>query len=182
MKRLSISFLLLFGLLCTYAAEPFIVFNRTEAAFPVVSGGKPCPILVDGNEDSAILIAVKNLQEDFLRVTGTKAEAVNAPTANQHILVGSVTSPFIKRLFKDGKLDKKELKGKNEKYIIQTVDQPTEGVDRALVIAGSDRRGTVYGIYELSRQMGVSPWYWWMDVPVTKQTEVYAQAGSYTDG
>ena len=182
MKRLSISFLLLFGLLYTYAAEPFIVFNRTDAAFPVVSGGKPCPILVDSNEDSAILIAVQNLQEDFLRVTGTKAEAANTPAANQYILVGSVTSPYIKQLFKDGKLDKKELEGKNEKYIIQTVDQPTEGVDRALVIAGSDRRGTVYGIYELSEQMGVSPWYWWMDVPVAKQTEVYAKAGSYTDG
>lgn len=182
MKRLSISFLLLFGLLYTYAAEPFIVFNRTDAAFPVVSGGKPCPILVDSNEDSAILIAVQNLQEDFLRVTGTKAEAANTPAANQYILVGSVTSPYIKQLFKDGKLDKKELEGKNEKYIIQTVDQPMEGVDRALVIAGSDRRGTVYGIYELSEQMGVSPWYWWMDVPVTKRAEVYAQAGSYTDG
>ena len=150
MKRLSISFLLLSCLLCAYAAEPFIVFNRTDTAFPVVSGGKPCPILVDSNEDSAILIAVQNLQEDFLRVTGTKAEAANTPTASQYILVGSVESPFIKQLFKDGKLDKKELEGKNEKYIIQTVEQPAKGIDRALVIAGSDRRGTVYGIYELS--------------------------------
>lgn len=182
MKRLSISFLFLFGMLCTYAAEPFIVFTKTEAAFPVVSGGKPCPILVDGNEDKAILIAVQNLQEDLLRVSGTKAETASTPTASQYILVGSVESPYIKRLFKDGKLNKKELQGKNEKYVIQTVDQPMKGVDRALVIAGSDRRGTVYGIYELSKQMGVSPWYWWMDVPVVKRTDVYAKRGSYTDG
>ena len=182
MKRLSISFLFLFSLLCTYAASPFIVFSRTDATFPVVSDGNPCPVLVDGNEDKAILIAVKSLQEDFLRVSGKKAEVVNRPTDNQYILVGSVKSPYIKQLFKAGKLNKKDLEGKNEKYIIQTVDRPTKGVDRALVIAGSDRRGTVYGIYELSKQMGVSPWYWWMDVPVTKRTDVYAKNGSYTDG
>ena len=153
--------------------------------------------------DKAILIAVQNLQEDLLRVSGTKAETASTPTASQYILVGSVESPYIKRLFKDGKLNKKELQGKNEKYVIQTVDQPMKGVDRALVIAGSDRRGTVYGIYELSKQMGVSPWYWWMDVygiyelskqmgvspwywwmdvPVVKRTDVYAKQGSYTDG
>ena len=182
MKRLSISFLFLFGMLCTYAAEPFIVFTKTESAFPVVSGGKPCSILVDDDEDKAILIAVQNLQEDLLRVSGTKAETASTPTASQCILVGSVESPYIKQLFKDGKLNKKELQGKNEKYIIQTIDQPMKGVDRALVIAGSDRRGTVYGIYELSKQMGVSPWYWWMDVPVVKRTDVYAKQGSYTDG
>lgn len=127
MKRLSISFLFLFGMLCTYAAEPFIVFTKTEAAFPVVSGGKPCPILVDGNEDKAILIAVQNLQEDLLRMSGTKAETASTPTASQYILVGSVESPYIKRLFKDGKLNKKELQGKNEKYVIQTIDQPMKG-------------------------------------------------------
>lgn len=54
---------------------------------------------------------------------------------------------------------KAELKGRNEKYIIKTIENPLEGVDEALVIAGSDRRGTVYGVYEISEQIGVSPWY-----------------------
>lgn len=182
MKKLSALLGLLLGVLYAYAAEPFITFKKTEGAFPVVGNGQPCTILVDKNENSAILIAVKNLQEDFLRVTGKKAETVNTPSDGRYILVGSIESPFIKQLFKAGKLNRKDLEGKNEKYVIQTVDQPLEGVEQALVIAGSDRRGTVYGIYELSRQMGVSPWYWWMDVPVTRQTEVYAQAGVYTDG
>ena len=69
----------------------------------------------------------------------------------------------------------KDLKGKREKYIITTIDGQ-------LVIAGSDRRGTVYGIYELSQQMGVSPWYWWMDVPVLKRNYVGVLPGQYTDG
>ena len=57
-----------------------------------------------------------------------------------------------------GKIDKKELDGKNEKYILQLIANPCEGIDEAVVIIGSDRRGTIYGIYELSEQMGVSPW------------------------
>ena len=67
------------------------------------------------------------------------------------------------------------MKGKCEKYIITTVDG-------RLVVAGSDKRGTIYGIYELSRQMGVSPWYYWADVPVVRRDAVYALPGLYTDG
>ena len=126
MKKLSALLGLLLGVLYAYAAEPFITFKKTEGAFPVVGNGQPCTILVDKNENSAILIAVKNLQEDFLRVTGKKAETVNTPSDGRYILVGSIESPFIKQLFKAGKLNRKDLEGKNEKYVIQTVDQPLE--------------------------------------------------------
>ena len=61
------------------------------------------------------------------------------------------------------------LQGKNEQYLITCVKQPFEDVEEALVIVGSDRRGTIYGTYELSEQIGVSPWYWWADVPVAKK-------------
>ena len=115
MKKLSALLGLLLGVLYAYAAEPFITFKKTEGAFPVVGNGQPCTILVDKNENSAILIAVKNLQEDFLRVTGKKAETVNTPSDGRYILVGSIESPFIKQLFKAGKLNRKDLEGKNEK-------------------------------------------------------------------
>ena len=72
------------------------------------------------------------------------------------------------------------MKGKNT--ILSVVDNPLDGVDRAVVIAGSDRRGAVYGIYELSRQMGVSPWYWWMDVHVEHREHVAVMDGVFTDG
>ena len=118
-----------------------------------------------------------------MRVTGKKAVSMTAPgSERQYIIIGSMESPVIKNLFKAKKMDKKALAGKNEKYIIQVVEQPQDGIDRALVLAGSDKRGTIYGIYELSEQMGVSPWYWWMDVPVQKQKNVYARPGIYTDG
>jgi hypothetical protein len=56
------------------------------------------------------------------------------------------------------------------------------GIESALVIAGSDKRGTIYGIYDLSEQMGVSPWYWWADVPVAKKENVFVMPGTFTKG
>ena len=67
------------------------------------------------------------------------------------------------------------LKGKREKFIITLTDGQ-------LVIAGSDRRGTIYGIYELSQQMGVSPWYDWADVPIEHHDSIFVNKGIYTDG
>jgi len=88
----------------------------------------------------------------------------------------------MKMLFSRKKIDRKALLGKKEKYLLQVVSNPVEGVSEALVIAGSDRRGAIYGIYELSRQIGVSPWYWWMDVPVEVHSDIVVRKGSYTDG
>ena len=67
--------------------------------------------------------------------------------------------------------------GKWESFLIQVVPNPMPGVDERLVIAGSDKRGTIYGIYELSEQIGVSPWYWWADVPVETQSAAFRQSG-----
>ncbi|MBP1664144.1 MAG: hypothetical protein H6Q19_1284, partial [Bacteroidetes bacterium] len=85
-------------------------------------------------------------------------------------------------MVKDGKITKNDLQGKREKFIIQTLENPFEGTDKALVIAGSDMRGTIYGIYELSRQIGISPWYFWADVPVVKSENLYIKRGKYTAG
>ena len=71
------------------------------------------------------------------------------------------------------------LPGRWEAYVRQTVDHPLPNVDRALVIAGSDKRGTIYGIYEISQQIGVSPWYWWADVPVRHRDALFVRAGKY---
>lgn len=54
--------------------------------------------------------------------------------------------------------------------------------DNGIVILGSDKRGTIYGIYELSRQLGVSPWYWMADAPIARHSEVWLKPGVYTDG
>jgi len=76
-----------------------------------------------------------------------------------------------------GKLDVSGIKGKWDGYMIETVVDPFPGVERALVIAGNDKRGTIYGIYHLSEQIGVSPWYWWADVPVKPRNELHVKPG-----
>src|SRR5690606_24138974 len=96
------------------------------------------------------------------------------------VLIGTVgQSAVIDQLIAEGKLDGKELAGQWETFVIQTVEQPLEGVERALVIAGSDRRGTAFGVFEVSEQIGVSPWYWWADVPAVQREALAIKAGTY---
>src|SRR5690606_11291389 len=91
-------------------------------------------------------------------------------------------SALLDQLVKAGRIDVSEIEGKWEAHLNQVVDNPWPGIERALVIAGSDKRGTIYGIYELSEQIGVSPWYFWADVPVEQRDALYVQAGRRVQG
>lgn len=163
------------------AAERFV--GNEPTGFAWIERGKACPLLVDAQEDKGILRAVGNLLADVQRVTGMTPELINAPIGKRMLVVGSIEgSSWIRQLLQAGKISAEELQGKREKYILCTLKQPLEGVDEAVVIAGSDKRGTIYGIYELSRQMGVSPWYYWADVPIEKHESLYIKEGIYTDG
>ena len=149
------------------AADKFITFQSAPGTWQL----KDITISFADGEHSCVQLAVANLQTDFEKVTGVKPQRGET---NANILVGTVgTNPQIDQWVKSGVL--RDLKGKTEKYIIKTIGQQ-------LVIAGSDKRGTVYGIYELSKQIGVSPWYYWADVPVEKHTSLYIKEGEYTDG
>ena len=81
-----------------------------------------------------------------------------------------------------GKLDVREIQGRWESFLTEVVDSPLPGIDRALVIAGSDRRGTIYGLYDVSAQIGVSPWYWWADVPVVERDALFVEPGRRVHG
>ena len=169
MKRsLIITFSLLLALTMS-AAEQFVVFKASADVLPLQGAG----ISFEGKEHSCVQRAVANLQQDFLRVTG-KAALSGASGNSGTILIGTVgVNKQIDQWVKKGEL--RDLKGKTEKYIIKTIGDQ-------LVIAGSDKRGTVFGIYELSKQMGISPWYYWADVPVEKHDAIYVKRGEYTDG
>lgn len=129
---------------------------------------------LDPADLKGVSIAARNLATDIGKVCG--AEATVGRHADAKIVVGTIGhSAGIDRLASLGVINAKDLKGKCEKYIITTTGNQ-------VVIAGSDRRGTIYGIYELSRQIGVSPWYWWADVPVEHHERIYIKGGTYTDG
>ena len=149
------------------AAETFVSFSPQNGFWQLNAP----TIFYANTEHSCVRLAADNLMRDFEAVTGQRPALREAePT----ILIGTVgANRQIDQWVKEGKLS--NLKGKTEKYIIKTIGNQ-------LVIAGSDKRGTVYGIYELSRQIGVSPWYYWADVPVEKHETIYIQAGEYTDG
>ncbi|MBB4045255.1 hypothetical protein GGR06_003066 [Bacteroides reticulotermitis] len=164
------------------ATDTFVSLAPSSGCFRLIEKGEPTSILLDANEDEGVRMAIDNLQQDISRVCGTMPAIRTNPDKRRFLLIGSFSTPLIQQLFQNGKLPKDELEGKNEKYILQTIANPIEGVDEAVVIAGSDKRGTIYGIYELSKQLGVSPWYWWADVPVVQQQNVYIQPGVYTDG
>lgn len=150
--------------------------------FTLVEKGTPNTILVDEQEDIGVMIAAKNLQNDFEKVTGKAAELLFEPGVKRMIIVGTLQSRYIKALAKSKKIDVSGLNGKREKYLLTVVPAPLKGVDEALVIVGSDKRGTIYGIYELSEQIGVSPWYDWADVPVKHQENLSIARGNYTAG
>ena len=163
------------------AAERFVA--NEGSGFVWIQQGKAYPILIDPQEDKGVVRAVVNLQTDAGKVTGVTPEIINSASGRRMLIVGSIeNSSWIKQLLQSGKINAADLQGKREKYILQTVKNPIGGVEEAVVIAGSDKRGTIYGIYELARQMGVSPWYFWADVPVEKHDVISIKEGIYTDG
>ena len=181
MRKLMLLLCLSLGLTVA-AADGFVAFKAESGYFPLIKNGIPCEVVIDAQEIEGVRMAAENLLQDISRVCGNKPALVNTAGGKRSVIIGSYDTPLIQQLVKAGKIDGNSLKGKNEKYILQVVSSPMQGIDEALVIAGSDKRGTVYGIYELSGQIGVSPWYWWADVPVVQQKDVYIAQGIYTDG
>ncbi|MGC5743782.1 glycosyl hydrolase 115 family protein [Chryseobacterium sp. NFX27] len=188
MNRLPILFLfvLLFGAcLNVQATEPFITTKKNNDAILLKDKSVKISLFTNNNIDAGILRAVKNLQSDFKKVTGEQPNMLNRISGinSPLIIIGTVgTKSVIDDLIKQKKIDGKSLNGKTEKYIIQNVSNPFPGVSEAIVIAGSDKRGTIYGIYEVSQQIGVSPWNYWADVPVETKENLYFKKGIYTDG
>lgn len=150
--------------------------------FTLIEQSKPTSILIAPDEMKGVRIAAENLQADFARVCNNRADLNTSASQSRCIIVGSQKSQYIQKMFKARKLNAADLKNKVEKYIMTVVQNPLPGIDEALVIAGSDMRGTIYGIYELSEQLGVSPWYDWMDVPVVHQDNLSIANGTYTAG
>jgi len=146
-------------------------------AFPMISPSGVPAIVLDSTDARGIDIAARNFANDMQMVSGTMPEIRSSITDGLQIIVGTADSRHIKDLAKKKKVDLKPLKGAVEKYQISFISDP-----EAIVVAGSDRRGAIYGLYELSEQIGVSPWYWWADVPVVHKAELYLKKDTYTAG
>ena len=161
-------------------ALAMLTATAQQTRFCIAQDSKTAPILVDTNDWKGVIRAAQDLGDDVRKVTGTPSQVVETSqllTLNSQlstvnsILVGTIgKSKLIDQLIKQKKIDVKQVRGQWESYLIDVVDGH-------LVIAGSDKRGTIYGIYEISQRIGVSPWYWMADAPVVHHDEVYYDAG-----
>jgi Glycosyl hydrolase family 67 N-terminus. len=156
-------------------SQNFITEKNEPNSFPIVSSGIATKIYVDNNEEVVVQKAAAFLQSDIEKVTGKRPEIIHSISpAKNIIIIGTLKTPAIAG-FDNFKKINTDLKGKWETFKLQTVSHPTKQIDNALLIVGSDKRGAAFGVFELSKQIGVSPWYWWADVPVEKKTELFVQ-------
>ncbi len=183
MKRISLLLLLFsFTVYCTaqsdntaLLAPPQYIQNvASPNSFQITGNGKSAQIFVDPGDWKGVMRAATDLGDDVRKVSNTAAELVQRTNfIKGSILIGTIgKSAIIDQLVASKKIDVSEVKDKWESFLIQTVDGN-------LVIAGSDKRGTIFGIYDVSEKIGVSPWYWWADAPVKKSKSLYVKAGKY---
>ena len=150
----------------------------------LIEAGRPAALYADPADDAGVLRAVRDLQADLGRVSGGSAalELGALPSSGPAVIVGTLgQSRLVDRLVAEGKLDTTGVSGQWEAFLQQTVEAPLPGVDRALVIAGSDRRGTIFGVYDLAEAIGVSPWHFWADVPVERHADLYVSPGRHVE-
>ncbi len=146
----------------------YVSATPVQGGFVLYTSEKAAPMVVSDADWPGVVRAVGDLSADVGRVTGHAAPVLKDAAAAKDgdvVLIGTIgKSPLIDALVKAKKLDVSGIAGKWESAVTTIVERPMPGVRRALVIAGADKRGTIYGIYDLSEQIGVSPWYWWADV------------------
>ncbi len=161
-----------FFLCIAVLASDFAVGQKS--AFPIVTSKVKISIVYDNHSAKLDSIAANLLAEDIEKVTSYKPEVITdiSKAKGNIIVIGNIQSRLIRNFISVQSPVHKNLAGKWECFAFKTIDKPRTGISKALVIAGSDARGTAYGVFTLSQKIGVSPWYWWADVPVKKQIEL----------
>ncbi|HEY4150135.1 MAG TPA: glycosyl hydrolase 115 family protein, partial [Chitinophagaceae bacterium] len=183
---MSVSFLLMLLPAGAQDSTAFAIgFSYRPSDFPLAGKGKAATIYVEPGTAKVVSIAATALQQDIKEVSGIRPALQNQlpATGGYAVIIGTLgNGGWVDDLSKKGKLHSAVINGKWESFIISVVNEPFAGIPQALVIAGSDPRGTAFGVFELSRIMGVSPWTWWADVHPARYTEMYVAPASYVQG
>jgi hypothetical protein len=154
-------------------ADEWVQAAARAGDFPLAAGGMAATIVTDPADYEVVRIAAADLRTDIGRVTGAREGAA------AQLWIGTLgRNAAIDALVAARRIDVRKLKGAWESFLIVTVEKPAPGVARALVIVGSDRRGTAYGAYEVSRAIGVSPWHWWADATPRHRDALYVARGT----
>lgn len=162
------------------AAPAAVCEARGDGGLALIERGTPLPVLVDAGDFTAVQRAAQALRDDLAAVAGNPADG--AANSGMAVIAGTLGhSARIDRIVRDRAIDTTGVAGTWEAYLLQVVDDPEPGIDRALLVVGADRRGTAFGLYELSRRIGVSPWTWWADVPPPVRPTLHVAPGRFVD-
>jgi hypothetical protein len=164
----------------------YIATQDGPGRFALAVDGQPAPWFVSSEDYPGVSRVARMLQTDVGRVVGAEPQLSTGddkPAGKAVVIVGTLgRSELVDRLAASGMLDVRGFAGRWETFVIQTLENPLPGVEHALVIAGSDKRGTIFGMFDLAAAIGVSPWHWWADVPVRRQPSLYVLSGRHTRG
>jgi len=153
--------------------------TRSAGSLALIDRGAPVQVLVDEDDFAAVHRAAEALRGDLAAVSGSSDDATGTRTA---IIAGTLgQSARIDRIVREHGIDTAGVDGVWEAYLLQVVEKPEPGIDRALIVVGADRRGAAFGLYELSRRIGVSPWTWWADVPPPRRATLHVAPGRFVD-
>lgn len=149
-----------------------VVFSQESIDFSLISEGHITSVFIDKNDNKVVEIASNLLVDDVFKVSGKRLK-INGSATKTAVIAGTLgNSKWIDKLVSNGRINVLDIKGKWETYKIQVVKNPTKDIEKALVIVGSDRRATAFGLLEVSRMIGVSPWEWWADVTPNKKENI----------
>lgn len=159
----------------------YVVEQATPGAMPLATPKYSASIYVDSGDHAGVQRAAKDLQQDIERVTGKRPKLLSdeQQLSGSVVIVGTVgQSPLLDRLVSEGRLDISNIRERWDAYHVELVSSPFPGVEKAFVIAGANKRGAAYGVYDLSQQIGVSPWYYWADVTPEHKQSLFVAAGT----
>jgi hypothetical protein len=162
--------------------ESLVTTEHSTGSFTLVHVGVSAPLCYSSQDYAGVIRVAGEFQSDIFSVTQARPEIYkdSLPTVDEIVLIGTAgKNSLIDKLVQEKKLNLDDVVGRWDKFVIQVVENPFPHINRALVIVGSNKRGTIYGMYELSEKIGVSPWHWWADVPVKPSANLFVKPGRY---
>ena len=170
MKRLFLFIALyLFTLSGLAETHQTLKVSSESGHFPLYSKNRAATVVVAQGEPITVRRVATLFADDVERVTGCRPSVSSKGDKGAVIIATIGHNAYVDGLIRKGRLDVSQIRGGWEQFVIREVDG-------RLIIVGSDRRGAAYGVFTLSEKMGVSPWYWWADVPVSHRDAVYVDA------
>ncbi len=177
-NKFSFTFLQLLFVFQLLSAQPFISEKKQNGYFPIITDSSSISIYTDNNDDALVQKSAAMLQADIKNVTGKNVSIIHEISLSEKniIIIGTKEkSSLIHQLLFKKIVRADKINNKWEAFQLQSIAHPFKNIEHAFVIMGSDRRGAAFGVFEFSKQIGVSPWYWWADVPAKKKHEIYVR-------